>query len=92
VVPATGFDFINEEVVIKRNGRAWFSGCGSEVLGNPLNVVTWLANELGRRDQEIAAGHLVATGSLTSILTPEVGDVLDISFTNLGTIQLGIVE
>ncbi len=92
VASATGFDFIHEGVVIKRNGRAWLSGCGSEALGSPLNVVAWLANELGRRDQAIEAGHLVATGSLTSILTPEVGDVVDISFAHLGAIQLGIAE
>jgi 2-keto-4-pentenoate hydratase len=89
---ATGFDFIHEGVVIRKNGRAWLSGCGAEALGSPLHVVAWLANELGQRGQAIEAGHLVATGSLTSILTPEVGDVVDISFAHLGAIQLGIVE
>ena len=86
----TDFDFVHEAVVIKRNGHVWQRGTGAEVLGNPLNVIAWLANELGRRGQAIEAGQLVATGSLTSILTPQVGDVVDISFTNLGTIQLGI--
>jgi 2-keto-4-pentenoate hydratase len=92
VASATDFDFIHEGVVIKRNGRAWLSGCGAEALGSPLHVMAWLANELGQRGQTIEAGHLVATGSLTSILIPEVGDVVDISFANLGAIQLGIVE
>ena len=92
VAPATGFDFVQEAVHIKRNGRAWLNGSGSEVLGSPLNVVAWLANELARSDQRIEAGQLVATGSLTSILMPEVGDVIDISFSNLGTIQIDLIE
>jgi len=54
--------------------------------------VTWLANKLPQFDQQLHAGEIVLTGSLTKFFFVEPGDVLDISFSNLGTIQFAIGE
>jgi 2-keto-4-pentenoate hydratase len=88
--PISGFDLKHEGVVICKNGRLLASGCGVEALGNPVNVVAWLANTLSAFDREIKAGEIILTGSLTKFFFVEAGDVLDVSFSNLGSIQFSI--
>jgi 2-keto-4-pentenoate hydratase len=88
--PVSGFDLRHEGVVICKNGRLLASGCGIEALGNPVNVVTWLANRLSAFEREIKAGQIILTGSLTKFFFVESGDVVDVSFSNLGSIQFSI--
>jgi 2-oxopent-4-enoate/cis-2-oxohex-4-enoate hydratase len=89
--PARGFDFLHEGAIVRKNGKLFGSGCGVEALGNPLSVVSWLANELAAHDREIEAGHVVSTGSFMKILTAEAGDTIEMSFANLGAIRFAIV-
>ena len=86
----SGFDLRHEGVVIRKNGRLLASGCGVEALGNPCNVVRWLANKLSAFDREIKAGEIILTGSLTKFFFVEPGDVVDVSYSNLGSIQFSI--
>ncbi len=88
--PISGFDLIHEGVVLRKNANLLASACGVEALGNPLNVVTWLANKLAELDKEIRAGEIVSTGSLTTFFFVEPGDLVEVSFSNLGTIRFGI--
>lgn len=90
--PARGFDFLHEGAIVRKNGKLFGSACGVEALGNPLSVVSWLANELAKHDRQIDAGHVVSTGSLTGICPGEAGDVIEMSFSNLGAIRFPIVE
>ena len=92
MVPARGFDFLHEGVIVRKNGKLVGSACGVEALGNPLSVVSWLANELARHDRQIDAGHVVSTGSLTKILPAAAGDVIEMSFAHLGCIRFAIEE
>jgi len=89
--PALGFDFVHEGAIVRKNGRLFGSACGVEALGNPLGVVSWLANELATRDRQIEAGQVVSTGSLLKIMPAEAGDVIEASFSNLGAIQFAVV-
>ena len=89
--PAKGFDFLHEGAIVRKNGKLFASACGVEALGNPLSVVSWLANELAKHDRQIEAGHVISTGSLTGILPAEAGDVIEVSFAHLGAIRFGIV-
>jgi 2-keto-4-pentenoate hydratase len=89
--PAKGFDFLHEGAIVRKNGKLFASACGVEALGNPLSVVSWLANELAKHDRQIEAGHVISTGSLTGILPAEAGDVIEMSFAHLGAIRFGIV-
>jgi 2-oxopent-4-enoate/cis-2-oxohex-4-enoate hydratase len=88
--PARGFDFLHEGVIVRKNGRLIGSACGVEALGNPLSVVSWLANELARHERGIEAGQVISTGSLTKILPGEAGDVIEMSFAHLGCIRFAI--
>lgn len=90
--PARGFDFVHEGAIVRKNGKLFASACGVEALGNPLSVVSWLANELAKHDREIEAGHVISTGSLTGVLPAEAGDVIEMSFAHLGAIRFAIVE
>jgi 2-keto-4-pentenoate hydratase len=85
-----GLDLRLEGAVISKNGTLLASGCGIEALGNPINVVTWLANKLSEYDREIEAGNIILTGSLTNYFRVEPGDTMDVSFSNLGSIQFHI--
>jgi len=86
----SGFDLIHEGIVMHRNGHLLASACGVEALGNPLNVVVWLANKLGVLGKELGAGAIVSTGSLTRFFFVDPGDVIDVSFSNLGRIHFSI--
>jgi len=90
--PVTGFDLRQEGVVMSKNGRLLASACGVEALGNPINVVTWLANKLSEFDRQIQPGEIILTGSLTKFFFVEPGDIMDISYSSLGSIQFSIGE
>ena len=90
--PARGFDFLHEGAIVRKNGKLFGSACGVEALGNPLSVVSWLANELAKHDRQIEAGHVVSPGSLTGVCPAQAGDVIEISFANLGSIRFAISD
>lgn len=88
--PLSGFDLIHEGIVLCRNGQLLASACGVEALGNPLNVVMWLANKLVEFGKGLNEGDVVSTGSLTTFFFVDPGDVIDVSFSNLGRIQFRV--
>ena len=90
--PARGFDFLHEGAIVRKNGKLFASACGVEALGNPLSVVSWLANELAKHERGLEAGQVVSTGSLTGVLQAEAGDVIEMSFASLGAIRFAISE
>lgn len=45
------------------DGELLSPGSGSSVMGDPLNALVWLANELSRRGQGLKAGETVNTGN-----------------------------
>lgn len=49
------------------NGEQRASGVGSEVLGDPLNAVVWLAEQLAARNVGLMAGQIISTGSMIPV-------------------------
>lgn len=88
--PLTDFDLRQEGVILRKNSRLLSSACGVEALGDPVNVVTWLANKLSESGREIRTGQVILTGSLTEFFFVAPGDVIDVSFSNLGRIQFAV--
>ena len=82
-----GFDLTREGVIMGRNGSLLASACGVEALGDPLNVVVWLANKLSEFGRAIEPGQIILTGSLTRYFHVEPGDVMHVGFSNLGSVQ-----
>jgi 2-keto-4-pentenoate hydratase len=82
------FDLKTHPVDLIVNGEPKLKGCGSEVLGHPLNSLTWLANTLCEQGKFLRAGDLVSTGVCTNIYLAEPGDELIADFGKLGTVEL----
>lgn len=66
------------------NGNVVAQGVGADVMGDPINVVVWLANDLARRGLGLRAGEFVFTGSMTPIVWAQPGDEIAISIAKLG--------
>ena len=56
------------------NGSEIGTGKGSDVMGNPLNALTWLANKLAADGRPLRRGMVVMTGSMVPIQFPDAGD------------------
>ena len=71
------------------NGEEKMRGSGGNVLGHPLAVVAWLANELPRYGLRLSRGDLVTTGVTTDGIYPAAaGDRVAAEFPSLGRVEL----
>jgi 2-keto-4-pentenoate hydratase len=85
---ATDWGF--ETVQLRVDGALQATGTGADVLGHPARAVAWLAERLGERDERIAAGALISTGSLTRAVPVEAGCVVTAEFGSLGSVGLRV--
>jgi 2-keto-4-pentenoate hydratase len=70
------------------NGHEIGQGRGSDVMGNPLNALCWLANKLAAAGTPLKAGMVVMTGSMVPIQFPGPGDHAVVEVSGLGTAEL----
>ena len=64
-------------------------GTGERVLGDPVEAVRWLANELASRGQELAAGEAVITGAAAPMRDPGPGLAVA-DFGALGSVSISL--
>ena len=83
-----GIDLESGEVSVRSNGKVITTGSGANVLGHPLNVLAWLADELPRFGRQLRAGDLVTTGVVTDVFEANAGDVIAADFTGLGSVEV----
>jgi 2-keto-4-pentenoate hydratase len=81
--PAT-LDLQYEGVTVEYNGRLAGSGTGSEVMGNPINPIVWLANKIAEFDDYLKAGEIVISGSVVTPVRVQPGSQIKMVFTRLG--------
>ena len=81
-------DFATHPVTLTLNGTRTFPGSGAAVLGNPLTVVAWLANELPKFGRRLSRGDRVTTGVTTDIYLAEPGDHLMADFGEIGRVEM----
>lgn len=81
-------DLAAESVVVRRNGAVAATGTGTDVLGGPTNVLTWLADALAEHGESLSAGDTVITGSMTDIVPLEPGDTIEARFGTLGSVTV----
>jgi 2-keto-4-pentenoate hydratase len=91
LTPLAGLDLALEGVVYEMSGKIMATNTAAEVLGNPLNSLAWLANNLGERGLRLRAGDLVMSGSISALLRPKAGDVVTARFTRLGSVSARFV-
>jgi 2-keto-4-pentenoate hydratase len=72
------------------NGVEAGRGQGSDVLGHPLNALSWLANSLASRGGSLKAGEIVLLGSLVETRWLAAGDRVRIEISGLGAVDLSV--
>lgn len=53
------------------DGAEAATGDGAQVMGHPLESLTWLANKLSSQRRSLKAGELILTGSMTPVIWVE---------------------
>jgi 2-keto-4-pentenoate hydratase len=89
--PVEGYDPASlpaHAVTLLRNGDPVAEGRGDTVLGDPVEAVRWLANELSRHGRGLAAGDVVLTGATAVVREYDAGDVLTADFGALGLLTV----
>jgi 2-keto-4-pentenoate hydratase len=81
-------DFATHPVMLTVNGSETYPGSGAAVLGNPLNVVAWLANTLPEYGRKLKQGDRITTGVTTDIYYAKPGDRLVADFGVMGRAEL----
>ena len=61
------------------------SGVGTDILGEPLAALVWLANNLAQRGQHLRSGEFVLLGSLVQTQWVQAGQSVVIENDRLGT-------
>ncbi len=83
-----GLDLGVAGVIVERNGERVTEGSGSNVLGHPLTVMAWLADELLQYGRQLRAGDVVTTGVTTDVFEAEAGDHVCATFDGVGSVEL----
>lgn len=81
-------DLAATEVVVRRDGDVVTTGSGAAVLGHPLTVMAWLADELPQFGYSLRAGDLVTTGVTTDVFEAAGGEHITAEFAGIGTAEL----
>lgn len=81
-------DLARARVTVTRNGVPVANGSGSAVLGNPLEVMRFLADELPRFGLDLRAGDIVTTGVTTEVFEAGAGDVIEATFDGVGRVTV----
>lgn len=87
---ADDIDLAEEGVRVAKNGTTVATGTGRAVLGDPVRVPAWLAEELTKRGEPLEAGQLVSTGSITRPIPVAPGERIVVEFDTLGSVSLDV--
>jgi 2-keto-4-pentenoate hydratase len=70
------------------NGNEIGTGKGADVMGNPLNALSWLADKLAADGRPLKRGMVVMTGSTVPIQFPAPGDHAIVEVSGLGRAEI----
>jgi 2-keto-4-pentenoate hydratase len=85
--PVAGWRELDLATVTSRltiNGKEIGGGTGGDVMGNPLNALSWLADKLAGDGRPLRRGMVVMTGSMVPIQFPNPGDHAVVEVSGLG--------
>lgn len=72
------------------NGVEVGRGVGADVMGHPLEALTWIANNLASRGLGLWRSDVVITGSLVTTKMPKAGDRVRFELRGLGEAELAV--
>ncbi len=79
------------EIGLRINGVEKDRGPGSRALGDPMNVMVWLANQQSKFGRGLKAGEVITTGTCTGFEAIHPGDVIDADYTGLSPVEITAV-
>ena len=88
--PAQGIDLRLLGVIMERNGEVVSTGAGAAALGNPIEVLAWVANNLGKLGRGLRAGDVVITGTLVRAEQVKRGHRFRATFDRLGAVSVSL--
>ncbi len=88
---APNFDLSKRAGRLKVNGKVVHEGTTEETMGgNPINVVMWLARNLGTRGMQIKAGDVIITGSIIATQFSKAGETLVFDVDGIPPVELRV--
>ena len=81
-------DLKTQRVSIRINDEQRGQGEGARALGDPMNVLVWLANQQSRFGRGLKAGDIVSTGTCTGLDGVKPGDGVVADFGSLGCVEI----
>jgi 2-keto-4-pentenoate hydratase len=83
-----GHDLAAAAVSVTRDRELVTTGSGAAVLGHPLNVMAWLADELPRFGLGLRRGDVVTTGVATDVFEADAGESCVADFGPFGRVMV----
>ncbi len=81
------FNFNNHSVDLYINQKLIEKGNSNNVMGNPINSLTWLINNLALMDIVLPKNHYISTGTCTKAIPISKGDQIIADFGKLGKVS-----
>ena len=73
------------------SGATLAENTGAATLGNPLNAVVWLVEDLAKVGRKLSAGDLISVGSFTPLTPPKAGQAISVRYEGLpGTPKVSV--
>lgn len=89
--PVENVDLVSEQVTLEHNGQLVGTNLAAEVMGNPLNALAWLTNQLGARGLALMPGDIVMSGGISKLVRGNVGDTIRAKFSRLGSVSMTVL-
>jgi hypothetical protein len=67
-------------VATDASGAVLAENTGAATLGNPLNAVVWLVEDLAKAGRKLSAGDLISVGSFTPLTPPKAGQAISVRY------------
>lgn len=87
-----GHDLRGEEVRVECDGQEATRGVGANALGDPAEVLVWLANHMTLRGRGLKAGEIIATGLICDVIEARPGVEIVARFSRLGDVRLRVTN
>jgi len=81
------FNFNNHSVNLLINEKLIEKGNSNNVMGNPINSLTWLINKLALKSKNLSKNYYVSTGTCTRAIPISKGDNITADFGSLGKVS-----
>ncbi len=86
------FNFNNHSVELFINEKFIEKGNASAVMGNPINSLTWLINNLAAAGKALPKNYYISTGTCTKAIPISKGDKVTANFGKLGVVSFDFKE